>query len=111
MPPMYARALLREYVAEANNLARAPRWYNTLTGNCTTLVFGMIRAIRPGLHLDYRILLSGYLPNYAYDMGATDTSIHFERLRDLARIHDRAVQADADPDFSAKIREGLPMPH
>jgi len=111
MPPMYAQALLREYVAEANDLARVPRWYNTLTGNCTTLVFGMVRAIRPGLHLDYRILLSGYLPDYAYDMGATDTSIPFETLRSLARIHDSAAQADTDPDFSAKIREGLPIPH
>jgi Domain of unknown function (DUF4105) len=27
MPPMYAQALLREYVAEANDVARAPRWY------------------------------------------------------------------------------------
>jgi hypothetical protein len=111
MPPMYARALLREYVAEANDVARAPRWYNTLTGNCTTLVFGMVRVIRPGLHLDYRILLSGYLPNYAYDMGATDTSIPFETLRSLARIQNKAAQADADPDFSTKIREGLPIPH
>ena len=110
-PPMYVQALLREYVAEANDVARAPRWYNTLTGNCTTLVFGMIRIIRPGLHLDYRILLSGYLPDYAYDMGATDTSIPFETLRGLARIHDKAAQADADPDFSRKIREGLPIPH
>jgi hypothetical protein len=111
MPPMYAQALLREYVAEANDVAHAPRWYNTLTGNCTTLVFGMIRVIRPGLQLDYRILLSGYLPDYAYDMGATDTSIPFETLRGLARIHDKAAQADADPNFSTKIREGLPIPH
>jgi Domain of unknown function (DUF4105) len=111
MPPMYAQALLREYVTEANDVARAPRWYNTLTGNCTTLVFGMVRAIRPGMHLDYRILLSGYLPDYAYDMGATDTNIPFETLRGLARIHDKAAQADADPDFSRKIREGLPIPH
>jgi hypothetical protein len=111
MPPMCAQALLREYVAEANDVARAPRWYDTLTGNCTTLVFGMIRVIRPGLHLDYRILLSGYLPDYAYDMGATDTSIPFETLRGLASIRDKAAQADADPDFSTKIREGLPIPH
>jgi hypothetical protein len=48
MPPMYAKGLLREYVAEANDVARSPRWYNTLTGNCTTLAFGMIRLIRPG---------------------------------------------------------------
>ena len=97
--------------SSARRVARTPRWYNTLTGNCTTLVFGMIRLIRPGLHLDYRILLSGYLPDYAYDVGATDTSIPFERLRDLARIHDKAAQADADPDFSTKIRKGLPIPH
>jgi hypothetical protein len=44
-------------------------------------------------------------------MGATDTSIPFETLQSLARIHDKAAQADADPDFSAKIREGLPIPH
>jgi len=111
MPPVYAQALLREYVAEANDVARTPRWYNTLTANCTTLVFGMVRVIRPGLHLDYRILLSGYLPEYAYDLGATDTSMPFERLRSLARIHDKAARADADPDFSTKIRESLPIPH
>ena len=98
MPPADAQALLREYVRDANDLASRPRWYNTLTGNCTTLVFGMLRTIHPGLSLDYRVLLSGYLPNYAYDLGATDTSMPFEALRTLARIHDKAVQADADPD-------------
>jgi hypothetical protein len=71
-------------MAKANDVARAPRWY-TLTGNCTTLVFGMIRLIRPGPHLDYRILLSGYLPDHAYDVGAADTSIPFDSLRHLAR--------------------------
>ena len=67
--------------------------------------------LRPGLHLDYRILLSGYLPDYAYDMGATDTSIPFERLRALARIHDKAKEADGDPDYSRLIRVGIPVPH
>jgi hypothetical protein len=110
MPPSYAQALLREYLADANDLARSPRWYNTLTGNCTTLAFGMVRAVSPGLRLDYRVLLSGYLPHFAYDLGATDTSMPFEKLRDLSRIHDRAVAADADPDFSVKIREGIPIP-
>ncbi|HME20353.1 MAG TPA: DUF4105 domain-containing protein [Acetobacteraceae bacterium] len=111
MPPAYAQALLREYLADANDLARQPRWYNTLTGNCTTLVFGMLRVIRPGLTLDYRVLLSGYLPDYAYDLGATDTSIPFQKLRELSRIHDKAARADAAPDFSARIRDGLPIPH
>jgi hypothetical protein len=111
MPPAYAQALLREYVSDADDLAVRPRWYNTLTGNCTTLVFGMLRTIRPGLPLDYRVLLSGYLPNYAYDLGAIDTSMPFETLRSLARIHDKAMQADGDPNFAARIREAIPIPH
>jgi hypothetical protein len=110
MPPAYAQRLLRAYVEDANDLAREPRWYNTATGNCTTLVFGMVATIRPGLPLDYRILLSGYLPNYAYAVGATDTSSTFETLRARSRIHDKALLANTDPNFSTKIREGIPTP-
>jgi hypothetical protein len=71
----------------------------------------MVHKLRPGLPLDYRILLSGYLPNYAYGVGATDTSIPFEQLRALSSIHDKAVRADGDPDYSRLIRVGIPVPH
>ena|SRR6516164_8574453 len=91
MTPANARVLLREYVEEANSLARAPRFYNTLTANCTNLVFDMVRVIHPGVPMDARVLFFGYLPNYAYDLGATDTSVSFEKLRDLSKIHDRAA--------------------
>jgi Asp-tRNA(Asn)/Glu-tRNA(Gln) amidotransferase C subunit len=111
MTPENAQRLLREYLEEANELARTPRFYNTLTSNCTTLVFEMVRVIHPGLPLDARVILAGYLPNYAYAVGATDTSMPFEKLRELSRIHDKALSADADPKFSARIREGIPVPH
>jgi hypothetical protein len=111
MTPESARRLLREYLEEANELAHIPRFYNTLTSNCTTLVFEMALVIHPGLPLDARVILAGYLPNYAYAVGATDTSMPFEKLRELSRIHDKAAQADADPDFSARIREAIPVPH
>jgi hypothetical protein len=111
MTPRDARRLLREYLDEANDLGRTPRFYNTLTSNCTTLVFDMVRVIQPGLPLDARVILAGYLPNYAYAVGATDTSMPFEKLRELSRIHDKAALADANPDFSEKIREGIPVPH
>jgi Domain of unknown function (DUF4105) len=110
MTPADAQMLLREYIATANNLARTPRFYNTLTSNCTNLVFDMVRVIHPGLPLDARVVLAGYLPNYAYDLGATDTSLSFDRLRELAKIHDKALRADADPNFSARIRDGIPVP-
>jgi hypothetical protein len=111
MTPDQARALLLQYAAELNELARTPRFYNTLNANCTTLVFHLVRAIHPSLPLDPRVLLSGYLPDYVYDLGALDTSMPFPRLRELSHIHDKATLADADPDFSALIRDGVPKPH
>jgi hypothetical protein len=110
MTPANAQVLLREYAEEANDLARAPRFYNTLTSNCTNLVFDMVRVIHPGLPIDTRVIFTGYLPNYAYDLGATNTTVSLERLRDLSKIHDKAALADADPNFSARIREGIPAP-
>jgi Domain of unknown function (DUF4105) len=111
MTPADAQRLLREYVMAANELARTPRFYNTATANCTTLVFDMVRVIHPEVTLDPRVILSGYLPNFAYAVGATDTSISFEKLRELSKIHDKALLADGDPNFSARIREGIPVPH
>jgi hypothetical protein len=110
MTPDNARLLLLRYLGEANDLARIPRFYDTLTANCTTLAFGMVRAIHPGLPFDARIVLSGYLPDYAYDVGALDTSVPFERLRELSHIDAKAAQAGDGPDFSAMIREGIPAP-
>jgi hypothetical protein len=110
MTPGDARMLLSEYVAMIDDVAQHPRFYNTLTANCTTLVYDMVRAIHPGLPLDPRILLTGYLPEYAYDLGALDLRVPFDTLRNLSRIHDNALRADTDPAFSRKIREGIPSP-
>jgi hypothetical protein len=110
MTPGNAQILLREYLEEANDLTHTPRFYNTLTSNCTTLAFELVRAVHPGLPFDPRVILSGYLPDYVYALGAMDTSMSFAKLRKLSRIHERAVLADDDPDFSARIREGIPRP-
>jgi Domain of unknown function (DUF4105) len=110
MSPADAQTLLRLYVAQMNSLAQNPRFYNTLTGNCTTLVFDMVHVIHPGLPMDPRVILSGYLPNYVYDLGAVDTSMPFTELRALSRVHDKAMHAGDALDFSTEIRKGIPKP-
>jgi hypothetical protein len=77
--PGNAQRLRLVYLGKANDLARKPRFYSTLTSYCTTLVFDIARVIHPGLPMDLRVILAGYLPNYAYDLGATDTSISFDK--------------------------------
>ena len=111
MTPANGRILLRKYIEAMNGLAQTPRFYNTLTTNCTTLVYDLVRNIHASLPMDPRVLLSGYLADYVYELGAIDTSLPLDRLRQLSKIHDRALRADADPNFSARVREGIPVPH
>lgn len=108
LSPEARRALFLSFVAAANQLAVTPRFYQTLTANCTTLVWRMMTAIVPDLPLDYRLLLSGYLAEYVHAVGGLDSRHALTELRALGRITDRARAADQRPDFSAAIRAGIP---
>ncbi|RWP26231.1 MAG: DUF4105 domain-containing protein, partial [Mesorhizobium sp.] len=43
--PEAARALLLEYVLDANALSTTPEFYNSITTNCTTTIVKMMRAV------------------------------------------------------------------
>ncbi|XID74297.1 DUF4105 domain-containing protein [Alkanindiges sp. WGS2144] len=81
------RRLFDSYLEEAHELEKQPRFYNTLTSNCTTIVFDMARLIDPGLPLDYRIILSGYLPQYIYEHHGFNTTLSFKQLQRQAYIN------------------------
>jgi hypothetical protein len=102
------RSLFLAYVGQANGLVHAPRFYNTITVNCTTLVYHMMRHIVGYLPMDYRLLLSGYLPSYVYKVGGLDTRYTLEQLRAFGRITDRARRSGRSESFSADIRKGIP---
>ena len=108
-----ARDLLLAYMADINDLAAKPRWYNTLTTNCTTVVYHLVASVSPGwkfsLPLDPRVLLSGYLPGHLRDTGAIRQDIPLAELTRLGSISERARSISPDdPQFSTKIREGVP---
>ncbi|KQP38941.1 DUF4105 domain-containing protein [Pseudorhodoferax sp. Leaf274] len=108
LAPAAQRALFLAYLAEADALARQPRFYDTLTANCTTIVYEMARRIVGGLPLDWRLLASGYLPEYMHGVDGLVPGHTVEELRSAGRITDRARAADADPQFSQAIRRGVP---
>ena len=110
MPPERRRLLFMEYVKKINKLKEKPEFYNTLTTNCTTNVVTHVQAFGGSLRYTWKILLSGYTPQYVYELGGLDTSLPFEMLRKISFINERANRAGNDPGFSEKIREGLPMP-
>ncbi|TLF47926.1 DUF4105 domain-containing protein [Halomonas urmiana] len=108
LAPEARRDLLLALVAAANDLERQPRFYHTITANCTTLMFAMMRQIIEGLPLDHRLLLSGLLPGYIHEHGGLVDGYRLCELRRLGDITERARQAHDAPDFSKRIRRGVP---
>lgn len=108
MPKATARELLLHEVALANRLAARPKFYNTITANCTTVPFELARRLVPGLPLDWRILASGYFPDYLYELGAIPNAQPFDTIRIVSRSSDRAKTAISNANFSDAIRTGLP---
>jgi hypothetical protein len=96
------------YVDQANRLLTTPRFYNTITVNCTTLVYHMMKRIVGHLPFDYRVVFTGYLPEYVYQVGGLDRRFSLQELHELGRITERAKIADRSPSFSTDIRQGIP---
>lgn len=108
MPLDEARSLFLAYVDSANQLRHTPRFYHTLTANCSTIVFQMARRIVPGLPLDYRQLATGYLPEYLYELHALQGADSAAQYRQLGRYTDRARAQRTPAEFSRIIRQGVP---
>jgi hypothetical protein len=108
--PEKIRAMLLAYVDEANTLAAQPAWYNTITSNCTTMIFKMAKLTGSKIPLDWRVLASGFFPDYAYAQGLIDTNLPMDVLRERSKISPTALRSDEllQPDYSRALREGLP---
>jgi hypothetical protein len=103
-----ARNLFLGYLEHINELKEHAKWYNTITSNCTTSIWVMTR-LNPGhVPFSWKILLSGYVPEYLYEQGRVDTTVPFAELQRRAYINPLAQAADKAADFSQRIRASEP---
>jgi Domain of unknown function (DUF4105) len=107
-PVSAIRATFVDYLAKLNRLKQKPEWYNAVTGNCMIGFFQIARhhSAKGGWH--WSIILNGYIDKFAYDDHSFDTSLPFETFRERSIINPHAQKASYSPDFSARIREGVP---
>jgi len=98
------RRLFVEYINKINYLYKNPEFYNTLTTNCTTNIWLHTKVNAEHLPFSWKILASGYVPEYVYEAGKLDTSMPFAELQRSAYVNPRAQASDAAPDFSQRIR-------
>jgi hypothetical protein len=108
VPPAVARRLLVAYLQEADRLAHQPEWYNAFSHNCTTTIRLLVLKIGVAQPWDWRILVNGYLPDMFYERKSINTSLPLPEMLAASDVTARAKAAAGAPDFSARIREGLP---
>ena len=106
--PQMRRSLLGHYIDQMNSLTGRPRFYNTLMRNCTTEVVRILRAAGRPLPLDWRILVSGYVPRYLHERGLLEDQRPFAEVAAHADIVAAARAANDAPDFWRRIRVAHP---
>jgi uncharacterized protein DUF4105 len=104
------RRVFLDYVRTMNDMRERPRFYNTLLTNCTTGIFLHGRVNPNSVPFSWKILLSGYLPAYLYELKRIDTRLPFAELERRSLVNTAAHAADRDPAFSHRIRQTLPAP-
>lgn len=104
------RLLFLSYAQKIDELQARPEWYNTIDDNCTTGVLKRTRVYRGRARYNWKVLLSGYASEYAYELGMFDPDLTYAELRERGLVNPRAEQAGADEDFSSAIRAGVPLP-
>lgn len=99
-------ALFLAFLDYGNALAQEPRWYHTLWANCTTMPYRLVRRVSEGIVFDPRVILSGRLPGYLYDLGVLPggRAEPLGALKERAQVPRRDVEGLGSADYSRLLR-------
>jgi len=89
---------------QINALNKKPEFYNTLIHNCTTTIWLNTRVNPDHVRFTWKLLASGFTPEYLYELDALDSTVTFTDLQHRSHINARAQAADKARDFSKRIR-------
>ncbi len=106
--PEQVKRILRLALNRAALFHEYPRFYNSITRNCTTSLAPLLEVIDPGFTGDIRLLLNGYSDKMLYDLGylAHRDGESFEELKERRRV-DRYLNAENGENYSSTIRTDL----
>lgn len=104
LTPKQRRDLFLTYLELGNSLDRKPRWYQTITTNCTTVIWKLARSVDKRLPMDWRVLLSGYTQDYLYDIGVIAPDKPMEQIRKEALTTPYLDRVTPEVNFSRAIR-------
>ncbi|MCI0587507.1 MAG: DUF4105 domain-containing protein [Planctomycetes bacterium] len=108
--PGRPREIFLAYARFADELARRPEFYDTIENSCGVNIVHRVAEAGQTVFKGRDALYNGYWDRLLYGLGGLDKSLPFEELRAKSLINERAQAAGDSPDFSRRIREGLPIP-
>ncbi|WP_328593410.1 Lnb N-terminal periplasmic domain-containing protein [Tritonibacter aquimaris] len=98
------RAMFMSYVGLAQDLERKPQFCNTITANCTTVVYGVARNQKSDLPLRQSLILSGRLPQYLEDLGVLGGEGTLQKCHEAALLPGPSKRKQSDLLYSQAIR-------
>jgi hypothetical protein len=99
--------LFLQLAQETHKLESTPRFYNTLTSNCTNELAKNANKVAPGTIPFVYSLLPGYSAEALYKLKLIDNSQPLEELKNKYYITEFVQKNYKDKDFSKKLREYL----
>lgn len=104
--PDQIRRLLADFLQSANVLQDQPRFYNTITANCTSVLRDHVNEVFPHrIGPTWKVILPGYSDRLLVDLGLLKETDDIETVRQRHRIDEKGTHIGDVPDFSRLIRE------
>jgi len=102
--PEVRKELFLSFLALGNELSARPAWYNTITANCTTVPYHLVRRLTDRAVPDVRVLLSGRLPSYLHELGVLRPDMKLEDVIARASVAPLGPGGEDGVAFSRKLR-------
>ncbi|MFA6252147.1 MAG: DUF4105 domain-containing protein [Candidatus Paceibacterota bacterium] len=106
--PEAGRKLLIELFNEVNRLNQNPKWYNSLTDNCTTLIARHINSIYMGAVPSFSWkMYNTHSDEIPYDKGWIDTNLSLKEAEQYFNISQKGQSITDIENYSKIVRENL----
>jgi hypothetical protein len=102
------RRLFLNLADASRELETRPRFYNTLTSNCTNELAKAANQAQPGaIPPHFALIAPGYSDGFLYDLGFIPNDAPLETVRQRYAITDAVTALVDQPDFSRLLRHQL----
>jgi hypothetical protein len=106
--PLAAQELFLRMARVTEQLSTTPRFYNSLTSNCTNELAKAANAVHPGaIPANIGLIFPGYADQVLYRLGFLSTQHSLQELRQQADITGLVRTSYADPNLSRILRSHL----